>query len=39
MSDQLKRTPFYDMHLEGGAKMVPFAGFEITIQYEGIKSE
>ena len=39
MSDQLKRTPFYDMHLEGGGKMVPFAGFEMPIQYEGIKAE
>ena len=39
MSDQLKQTPFYDMHLEGGGKMVPFAGFEMPIQYEGIKAE
>ena len=39
MSDRLKRTPFYVQHLEAGAKMVPFAGFEMPIQYEGIKVE
>lgn len=39
MSDQLKRTPFFEQHLEHGAKMVPFAGFEMPIQYEGIKAE
>ena len=31
----LKRTPFYDMHLAAGAKMVAFAGFEMPIQYPG----
>lgn len=30
---QLKRTPLYDLHLELGAKMVPFAGFEMPVQY------
>tara|TARA_B100000963_G_scaffold360691_1_gene392587 strand:- start:194 stop:1291 length:1098 start_codon:yes stop_codon:yes gene_type:complete len=39
MSDRLKRTPFYAQHLEAGAKMVPFAGFEMPIQYHGIKVE
>ncbi|MEO7965972.1 MAG: glycine cleavage system aminomethyltransferase GcvT [Gemmatimonadaceae bacterium] len=29
----LKRTPFYDMHVALGAKMVPFAGFEMPVQY------
>jgi len=29
----LKRTPFYDMHVSLGAKMVPFAGFEMPVQY------
>ena len=29
----LKRTPFHDIHLAAGAKMVPFAGFEMPIQY------
>jgi len=35
----LKRTPFYARHTALGAKMVPFAGFEMPIQYEGIVSE
>ena len=39
MSDRLKRTPFYALHLEAGAKMVSFAGFEMPIQYHGIKVE
>lgn len=39
MSDSLKRTPFYAQHLAAGAKMVPFAGFEMPIQYRGIKIE
>ncbi len=32
MSD-LKRTDLYDLHLELGAKMVPFAGYEMPVQY------
>ena len=32
MSD-LARTPLYDLHLELGAKMVPFAGYEMPVQY------
>lgn len=32
MSD-LKRTPLYGAHLALGAKMVPFAGFEMPVQY------
>mgnify|MGYP003328844223 CR=1 FL=1 len=39
MSDRLKRTPFYALHLEAGAKMVSFAGFEMPIQYTGVKKE
>ena len=36
----LKRTPFYDLHLAAGAKMVSFAGFEMPIQYPaGITAE
>jgi aminomethyltransferase len=30
---QLKRTPLYDLHVELGAKMVPFAGYEMPVQY------
>ena len=29
----LARTPLYDLHLELGAKMVPFAGYEMPVQY------
>lgn len=32
MSD-LKRTPLHDLHLELGAKMVPFAGYDMPVQY------
>ncbi len=32
MSD-LRRTPLYDLHLELGAKMVPFAGYSMPVQY------
>ena len=35
----LKRTPFYPRHVAAGAKMVPFAGHEMPIQYEGIVAE
>lgn len=33
--DKLKRTPLYDMHVAHGAKMVPFAGYMMPLQYEG----
>jgi len=29
----LKRTPFYDMHVALGAKIVPFAGYEMPVTY------
>ncbi|KEO60359.1 glycine cleavage system aminomethyltransferase GcvT [Thioclava indica] len=32
MSD-LKQTPLYDLHRELGAKMVPFAGYAMPVQY------
>jgi aminomethyltransferase len=35
MPDALKRTPLYDRHVALGAKMVPFAGFEMPVQYPG----
>ncbi len=39
MSD-LKRTPLYDLHLSHGAKMVPFAGYEMPVQYSaGVMKE
>ncbi len=29
----LRRTPLYDLHVELGAKLVPFAGYEMPVQY------
>mmetsp|Transcript_27573 Transcript_27573/g.51160 ORF Transcript_27573/g.51160 Transcript_27573/m.51160 type:complete len:138 (+) Transcript_27573:212-625(+) len=29
----LKRTPLYDLHVELGAKMVGFAGYDMPVQY------
>ena len=37
--DQEKKTPLYDKHLELGAKMVPFAGYLMPLQYTGIIAE
>ena len=33
------RTPLYEQHVELGAKMVDFAGWEMPVQYEGIREE
>ncbi|MCC1480640.1 glycine cleavage system aminomethyltransferase GcvT [Roseibaca sp. Y0-43] len=33
MTDSLRRTPLYDLHVQLGAKMVPFAGYEMPVQY------
>ncbi|MCP9480424.1 glycine cleavage system aminomethyltransferase GcvT [Shimia sp. CNT1-13L.2] len=30
---ELQRTPLFDLHQELGAKMVPFAGYEMPVQY------
>jgi aminomethyltransferase len=35
----LRRTPLYEQHLELGAKVVPFAGWEMPVTYEGIREE
>ncbi len=35
----LKRTPLYDTHLRLGARLVPFAGWEMPVQYSGILDE
>ncbi|MEO1425116.1 MAG: glycine cleavage system aminomethyltransferase GcvT, partial [Pseudomonadota bacterium] len=37
---ELKRTGLYDLHVELGAKMVPFAGYEMPVQYpSGVMKE
>jgi aminomethyltransferase len=36
----LKRTPLHDLHVARGARMVPFAGYEMPVQYtDGILAE
>ncbi|MEE2960489.1 MAG: glycine cleavage system aminomethyltransferase GcvT [Myxococcota bacterium] len=35
----LKKTPLYDVHVARGARIVPFAGFEMPVQYEGVIAE
>jgi aminomethyltransferase len=36
----LKRTPLHDLHVELGARMVPFAGYDMPVQYPlGVKKE
>lgn len=32
--ENLKKTPLYDTHVEAGGKMIPFAGFEMPVQYK-----
>ena len=39
-ADTLQRTPLHDLHLELGAKMVPFAGYTMPVSYpSGIIAE
>lgn len=35
----LKKTPFYEKHIEMGGRMVEFAGFCMPIQYKGVVKE
>jgi aminomethyltransferase len=35
----VKRTALYDEHVRAGARMVPFADFEMPVQYAGILKE
>src|SRR5688500_17460037 len=39
MSNQPQRTALYHDHLKLGARMVEFAGWEMPIQYAGLKEE
>jgi aminomethyltransferase len=38
-AETLKRTPLYDRHVAAGARLVPFAGWEMPVQYAGIREE
>ena len=35
----LLRTPLYDRHVQLGARLVPFAGWEMPVQYQGVIPE
>lgn len=35
----MKNTPFIKFHIEAGAKMVPFAGYNMPVEYTGINDE
>src|SRR5919197_2278301 len=35
----LQRTPLHARHVELGARLVPFAGWEMPVQYEGVIAE
>jgi aminomethyltransferase len=38
-TETLKRTPLHDRHVAAGARLVPFAGWEMPVQYAGIREE
>ena len=35
----LRRTPLHDAHAAAGARLVPFAGWEMPVQYQGVRAE
>jgi aminomethyltransferase len=38
-ADTLQRTPLHDRHVAHGARLVPFAGWEMPVQYAGVIPE
>ena len=38
-AETLRRTPLYERHRAAGARLVPFAGWEMPVQYAGIREE
>lgn len=36
---ELKKTPLYEIHKSMGARLVPFAGWEMPVQYSGVMDE
>jgi len=38
-TETLRHTPLHDRHAALGARLVPFAGWEMPVQYEGIRQE
>jgi aminomethyltransferase len=39
VSSDLRRTPLFDRHVAAGAKLVDFAGWEMPVQYDGVRPE
>ncbi len=39
MTEALRRTSLYDRHVKAGGRIVPFAGWEMPVQYKGIVTE
>ncbi|MFV1948784.1 MAG: glycine cleavage system aminomethyltransferase GcvT, partial [Anaerolineales bacterium] len=39
VEEPIKRTTLYDLHQELGARMVPFAGWEMPVRYESVLEE
>ncbi len=35
----LRRTPLFERHVEAGGRLVEFAGWEMPVQYEGVREE
>ncbi len=38
-ASKLRHTPLNDRHVAAGARLVPFAGWEMPVQYEGVQDE
>jgi len=36
---ELRKTPLHDVHRESGAKMVPFGGWDMPVEYSGLIAE
>src|SRR5215510_798284 len=39
LTQDLKRTSLYECHVRAGARLVPFAGWEMPVQYGGVAEE
>ncbi|HEX7289731.1 MAG TPA: glycine cleavage system aminomethyltransferase GcvT [Conexibacter sp.] len=38
-AEKLRRTALFDRHVAAGARLVPFAGWEMPVQYAGVREE
>jgi aminomethyltransferase len=39
VTQELRQTPLHDRHVASGARMVPFAGWDMPVQYRGVREE